>query len=159
MAKAPLQDSAGIRVPPPLIFFAFLLVAGALEYWLALDYSRGPFIPRIAVALIALAVSGYLALHAFVVLKRRGTPVDPGKPTTQIVEEGPFRYSRNPLYLSLVLVPFAFSALFLSIWFFLSSAGLWLAFDRFAVRPEEAYLERKFGDRYAEYKSRVGRWV
>jgi protein-S-isoprenylcysteine O-methyltransferase Ste14 len=103
--------------------------------------------------------SGYLALHAVVVLKKRGTFIDTNKPATQIVEDGPFRFSRNPMYLSLVVALLALSALFLSIWFFLAAIALWWIIDRIAVAPEEAYLEHKFGDRYAEYRSRVRRWI
>jgi protein-S-isoprenylcysteine O-methyltransferase Ste14 len=63
------------------------------------------------------------------------------------------------MYLSLVLLLLALSFYLPSIWFFLSAFGLWLILDRIAVAPEESYLERKFGDRYVEYKSRVRRWI
>jgi protein-S-isoprenylcysteine O-methyltransferase Ste14 len=75
------------------------------------------------------------------------------------VDEGPFKFSRNPMYLSLVVLLIALSILFLSIWFFLSSVVLCLVLDRFAVAPEEVYLAQKFGDRYVEYKTRVRRWI
>jgi protein-S-isoprenylcysteine O-methyltransferase Ste14 len=153
------QDRPNVRVPPPLIFFAFLGIAGVLEYGVGLNYPRGPFVIRCAIALVVFIFSGYLALHAFVVLKKRGTFIDPNKPTTQIVEDAPFRFSRNPMYLSLLLVLLALSVLFLSIWFLLSAIGLWRVFDRIAVAPEEEYLEQKFGDRYTEYQSRVRRWI
>ena len=159
MDLSPAQDRPNVRVPPPLVFFALLGIASVLEYWFGLDYPKGHLGLRSFIALIVFTFSGYLALHAVVVLKKRGIFIDPGKPTTQIVDDGPFRFSRNPMYLSLVLVLLALSILFLSIWFFLSAAGLWLVFDRIVVAPEELYLEQKFGDRYAEYKSRVRRWI
>jgi protein-S-isoprenylcysteine O-methyltransferase Ste14 len=153
------QDHPNVRIPPPLISFVFLCIAGGLEYWLGFDYPRGPLLLRLPVALIVFIFSGYLALHAFVVLKKRGTFIDPNRPTTKIVVEGPFRVSRNPMYLSLVVGLLGLSVLLLSIWFFLSAIVLRLVFDRFAVAPEELYLERKFGDRYADYKSKVRRWI
>jgi protein-S-isoprenylcysteine O-methyltransferase Ste14 len=159
MNLPPDQDRPNVRVPPPLIFFAFLCIAGVLEYWVRLNYPRGPFVIRCAIALAVFIFSGYLALHAFVVLKKRGTFIDPNRPTTQIVVDGPFRFSRNPMYLSLVLVLFGLSVLFLSIWFLFSAAVLWLMFDRIAVIPEEEYLEQKFSNRYTEYKSHVRRWI
>ena len=159
MDLPPDKDRPNVRIPPPLVFFALLCIAGVLEYWIGVDYPKGPLELRISVALIVFIFSGYLALHAFVILKKRGTYIDPNKPTTQIVDEGPFRYSRNPMYLSLVLVLLALSVLFISIWFLISAVGLWFVIDRFAVAPEELYLELKFGDRYKEYKLKVRRWI
>jgi protein-S-isoprenylcysteine O-methyltransferase Ste14 len=109
--------------------------------------------------MIVFVLSGYLALHAFVLLKKRGTFINPNRPTTQIVDDGPFSVSRNPMYLSLVVALLGLSILFLSIWFFLSAIALWLVFDRFAVAPEELYLQQKFGDRYTDYKLKVRRWI
>ena len=63
------------------------------------------------------------------------------------------------MYLSLLLVLVALSVLFISIWFLISAVGLWFVIDRFAVAPEELYLELKFGDRYKEYKLKVRRWI
>jgi protein-S-isoprenylcysteine O-methyltransferase Ste14 len=159
MDLPPDQDRPDLRVPPPLIFFLMLGVASVLEYGFGFDYPKGPFGIRCAIALAVFIFSGYLALHAFVVLKKQGTFVDPNKPTTQIVEDGPFKFSRNPMYLSLALVLFGLSLLFLSIWFLLSAIGLWLVIDRTAVTPEEVYLQQKFGDRYTAYKTRVRRWI
>ena len=146
MDLPPDQDRPNVRIPPPLVFFG-------------LDYPKGPLELRISVALIVFIILGCLALHAFVILKKRGTYIDPNKPTTQIVDDGPFKFSRNPMYLSLVLVLLALSVLFFSLWFLISAVGLWLVFDRIAVAPEELYLEQKFGDRYTEYKSKVRRWI
>jgi protein-S-isoprenylcysteine O-methyltransferase Ste14 len=159
MDLPPDQDRPKVRIPPPLIFFAFLCVAGGLEFGIGLDHPRGPIGARSSIALLVLFFSGYLALHAFVVLKKRETFIDPNKPTTQIVEDGPFKFSRNPMYLSLVLVLLALSVLFLSLWFFLSAICLWLVFDRIAIAAEEVYLEQKFGSRYTAYKTRVCRWI
>jgi protein-S-isoprenylcysteine O-methyltransferase Ste14 len=153
------QDHPQVMIPPPLCFLALLVIAGVFEYGLELDYARGPLAWRAFSALIVTALAGYLALHAVVVLKRRGTFVDPGKPTTRIVDEGPFRISRNPMYLSLVLALLAFSVGFLSLWFLLATAALWRLLDRFAIGPEESYLELKFGAGYLEYKARVPRWI
>ncbi|MGD8262652.1 MAG: isoprenylcysteine carboxylmethyltransferase family protein [Desulfobacterales bacterium] len=159
MDLPPAQDCPDVRISPPLVFFALLGIASVLEYWFGLNYPKGPLGLRISISLIMFAFSGYLALHAFVVLKKRGTYIDPNRPTTQIVEEGPFKFSRNPMYLSLVLVLFALSVLLLSLWFFLSAISLWLLFDRVAVAAEELYLEQKFGNRYVEYKSKARRWI
>ncbi|MGD2097268.1 MAG: isoprenylcysteine carboxylmethyltransferase family protein [Desulfobacterales bacterium] len=159
MDLPPAQDRPDVRIPPPLIFFAFLGIAGLLEYGAGLNWPKGPVGLRSPLALIVFIFSGYLALHAFVVIKKRGSYIDTNKPTTQIVEDGPFKLSRNPMYLSLILVLFGFAVLLLSFWFLIAAAALWLVFDRLAVAPEETYLEHKFGERYTAYKTRVRRWI
>jgi protein-S-isoprenylcysteine O-methyltransferase Ste14 len=153
------QDHPTVRIPPPLIFFALLCIAGALEYGFGLRHHRGPAAVKGFLAVIIFGFSGYLALHAFVVLKKQGTYIDPNRPTIQIVEDGPFRFSRNPMYLSLILVLFGFAVLLLSIWFMVAATVLWLVFNRIAVVAEEVYLEKKFGEQYTAYKSRVRRWI
>ena len=71
--------------------------------------------------------------------------VDPGKPTTAIIAEGPFRWSRNPMYLSLVALMAGLAVWLGSAWFALFTVVLWVLLDFAAVRPEEGYLEQKFG--------------
>jgi protein-S-isoprenylcysteine O-methyltransferase Ste14 len=152
-------DRPAVRVPPPLVFLVLLMIASVLEYRFGFEYPKGPFTLRASVALILFLFAGYSALHSVVVLKKGGTFVDPGRPTTQIVDAGPFHFSRNPMYLSLVLVLLALSILLFSIWFLFFAAVLWAVIDRIAVVPEEVYLEQKFGNRYREYKKRVRRWL
>jgi len=153
------RDCPKIKVPPPIAFLVLGIIAGALEYGVGFDYSRGPTLARVLIALLLFVASGYLALHAVVVLKQGGTYVDPGKPTRQLVAEGPFQFSRNPMYLSLVIALLGLSVLFLSIWFFLSTIILGIVLDQTAVRPEEAYLEKKFGGDYTAYRKKVRKWI
>ena len=152
-------DTPKIKIPPPLLFFLSLCVAGLLEYWLEFFNFESLRILRWIVAVLIFGFAGYLALHAVVVLKMSGTHIDPGQPTTTIVDSGPFRVSRNPMYLSLVLILLGLSIWFVSIWFLAATIFLLLVLDRTAVRPEENYLETKFGELYTSYKTRVRRWL
>jgi protein-S-isoprenylcysteine O-methyltransferase Ste14 len=153
------RDRPKVKVMPPLVFFAFLIGAAMLEYWLPVEVSEGLIGLRRLIAGSLLLFAGYLAIHAWLIFLKSGTHVDPRKPALKIIEEGPFRISRNPMYLSLVIIFAALAVLQLSIWFLLSCCGLWFILDRKAVVPEEAYLEAKFGDLYNDYKSRVRRWI
>ena len=159
MRDATSHDRPKVKVMPPLVFFAFLIGAGAMERWLPVDIGDGFLGPRHLIAWPLLLFAGYMALGSWLIFLKAGTHVDPRKPTLKIIADGPFRISRNPMYLSLVLVLAALSILQLSIWFLLSCFGLWFILDRKAVVAEEAYLEEKFGDRYRGYKSRVRRWI
>ena len=159
MRKETTRDRPGVKVMPPLVFFAFMIGAGALERWLGVDIGGGYLGLRHLIAWPLLLFAVWMAVGSWLIFLKSGTHVDPRKPALKIVEDGPFRISRNPMYLSLVLILAAVSIWQLSIWFLLASFGLWFILDRKAVIPEEAYLEDKFGDPYRAYKSRVRRWL
>jgi len=76
-----------------------------------------------------------------------------------IVEHGPFRITRNPMYLQMVLICIGFAVMLMNAWILaLTPVCAWVL-QLFAILPEEAYLERKFGGAYLAYKSRVRRWL
>jgi protein-S-isoprenylcysteine O-methyltransferase Ste14 len=92
-------------------------------------------------------------------MRRSGQSENPWKPTTSIIERGPFRITRNPMYLQMVLVCIGVAIALMNIWLFmLTPLCAWLL-QRTAIIPEERYLEVKFGDAYLDYKSRVPRWL
>jgi protein-S-isoprenylcysteine O-methyltransferase Ste14 len=157
-ASGTIGDVANLGlVRPPLVYLASIVLGLVLEFaW------RLPFLPHVlAVPLGVLFVAGAVALFCGSVGKFRaaGTPVPGNKPTTVIVRTGPYRFSRNPIYL-------AFSLLQLGIAIWVN--GLWLvatlvaalAVMAFVVIPrEEQYLEGRFGAEYLDYKNFVRRWV
>jgi protein-S-isoprenylcysteine O-methyltransferase Ste14 len=156
-ASGATRDVANLGlVRPPLVYLASIVIGSMLEFaW------RLPFLPHfLAAPLGAFFVVAAVALFAGSVGKLRlaGTPVPGNKPTTVIVRSGPYRLSRNPIYL-------AFSLLHLGIAIWVNS--LWLvatllasvAVMAYAVIPrEEQYLERRFGAEYLDYKNSVRRW-
>ena len=92
-------------------------------------------------------------------LKNAGQPAAPGKPTTQVVEIGIYRFSRNPLYLGLVVV---LPGLGLSVgiaWWVILTLPMFFMFQYLLIKPEEQYLLGSFGEQYAAYMSRVRRWL
>ncbi len=159
MRDAIFPDRPEVKVMPPLVFFAFLIGAGAMERWLPVDMGDGFPALRHLIAWPLLLFAVWMAAGSWLIFRKSGTHVDPRKPALKIIEDGPFRISRNPMYLSLLLILAALSILQLSIWFLLAALGLWFILDRKAVVPEEVYLEGKFGDLYVSYKSRVRRWI
>jgi protein-S-isoprenylcysteine O-methyltransferase Ste14 len=108
---------------------------------------------------VCVLVSLPLALATFRVLSRAHTPVDPLKPTTALVTEGPFRYSRNPIYVALTLL-YVGVALLVNVWWILLLVVPVLLVIRYGViAREEAYLTRKFGEAYRQYTAQVRRWL
>jgi protein-S-isoprenylcysteine O-methyltransferase Ste14 len=156
-STSPPRDSAGVRIPPPLIYLGGLAVGFALEALLpgtsfsaVLQWILGG---ALLVAGLALLASFNTAFH------REGTAVEPWKPTTAIVSTGPYRLTRNPAYVGMALVYIAIAVLAEALWVLLPLPLVLAMVDRGVIAREERYLERKFGQEYLDYKSRVRRWV
>jgi protein-S-isoprenylcysteine O-methyltransferase Ste14 len=151
------QDKAGVVAPPPLIYL------GALVFGLLLG-RRFPisFLPRkMARGLgLPLLVGGVLLLIWFErALRQADTPASPYKPVERIAKEGPFRYSRNPGYLSMAMIYAGIASLANALWAILLLPVALLAIQRGVIEREERYLERKFGEEYLSYKAQVRRWI
>lgn len=156
-AAALKSDTAGIRVPPPVYYVAAFLVGVLLE--LIFPTSWPPFGVRLAVAL--LAGGAWLALDgvATVLFHRAGTSMVPMNPTTALVTSGPYRVTRNPMYVGMAFLYIALAFAFGVIWALVCLPAVIVIVDRFVIAREEPYLERKFGQAYLDYKARVRRWL
>ena len=153
------NDNTAIRIPPPLFFFACLGIGVLLEYLFPIHLIRISLIPRVVVGGTFIIISIYFALSGFIVLIKNKTPFDTSKSTVKIVQEGAYRFSRNPLYLSLLLLLFGISFLIVSFWLLCTLPILYILFLLKAVKPEENYLSQKFGEEYLAYLSQVRRWI
>jgi protein-S-isoprenylcysteine O-methyltransferase Ste14 len=144
-------------VPAPVIFFGALILGFLLNRALPLTLlpSRSAQIAGLIIVVPGFLIGG----SGLIEMRRAHTSPDPREPTTALVEKGVFRYTRNPLYLSL-FVFFLGIAIFLdTLWLILLFPLLLFVVDRGTVKPEESYLERKFGDTYLQYRKRVRRWI
>jgi len=121
-----------------------------------------PFLPgTLAVPLGAPLVVVAIALFAYSVTTFRaaGTPVPARKPTTMIVRTGPYRFSRNPIYLAFSLLQLGIAIWVNSVWLLATLAGAVALIHYVVIRREEQYLERRFGAQYLDYKASVCRWL
>ncbi len=142
-------------VRPPLVYLVSLVVGTLVHLAAPL-----PFVPGTLAPLGASLVVVAIALFSFSVAKFRGagTPVPARKPTTAIVRTGPYRFSRNPIYLAFSLLQLGIAIWVNSLWLLATLAGA-LALMHYVVIPrEEQYLERRFGAEYLNYKASVRRW-
>jgi protein-S-isoprenylcysteine O-methyltransferase Ste14 len=156
-SASPSRDSAGVRVPPPLIYLGGLAVGFALEALLP-----GTSLPAVVQWVLggALLLTGLALLASFnTAFHREGTAVEPWKPTTAIVSTGPYRFTRNPAYVGMALVYTGIAVMSDALWVLLPLPLVLLIIDRGVIAREERYLERKFGQEYLDYKGRVRRWV
>lgn len=151
------QDTSGISYPPPLIFGAGFLAGYALQLVVRLSLPAWPPGRPVGWTLVALGV--VLMGSAVVTFRRAGTTPNPTKPATTVVVHGPYRFTRNPMYLGWVMV--YLGAVLLTHWIWplvLLPLVVFLVRTRVIAR-EEAYLERAFGDAYRAYRARVRRWL
>ena len=151
------QDKPGIRVPPPLIYLLGLLSGLLLD-----RRAHVPFLPRGVARLLGWPlVGGAMALAAWFARTMRGadTTMHINKPVSSLVQDGPFRYSRNPGYLSLTMLYAGIAILRNALWAILLLPLVLYVIQREVIEREERYLERTFGEEYLAYKARVRRWV
>jgi protein-S-isoprenylcysteine O-methyltransferase Ste14 len=150
-------DSAGVVAPPPLIYLGGLAVGFALEA--LLPGSSVPGLVRWVLGGILL-VAGVVLLGSFnTAFQRKGTAVEPWKPTTAIVTTGPYRLTRNPAYLGMALVYIGVALLADALWVLVPLPVVLVIIDRMVIAREERYLERKFGQEYLDYKGHARRWI
>ena len=90
---------------------------------------------------------------------RAKTEVPPHRPTSAIVTDGPYRFSRNPIYVALTLLSAGIALWVNSFWMLGLLIPTLVVMTIAVIGPEEQYLERKFGAEYLDFKSRVRRWI
>lgn len=153
-----MTDSASVRIFPPAVPLLVIFGGFGLEQvWpVAVDL---PAAARWVGGVMIAAAVALLGFWSVLLMRRSGQSENPWKPTTAILEQGPFRLTRNPMYLQMVVACIGFALLLSNAWILLlTPLGAW-ALHHFAIRPEEQYLEQKFGSEYIDYKARVRRWL
>ena len=151
------QDTPGIWLPPPLVYVLALLVGLLLDRRV-----HAPFLPRGVARLLGWPlVGGAMALAAWFARTMRGadTTMHINKPVSRVVQDGPFRYSRNPGYLALTMIYAGIAVLRNALWAVVLLPLVLHVIEREVIEREERYLERSFGEEYLAYKARVRRWV
>src|SRR5713226_1578076 len=150
--------TAQVIIRPPLAW-ALAVIAGLALDWLV----PLPFLPAdldaccLGAPVFALALA--LAAWAIVTITRAGSNVPTNRPTTAIVESGPYRFTRNPIYLGMFGGLVGLAIAFNNLWLLMMLVPFALVIRYGVVAREEAYLGRKFGDAYRGYRLRVRRWL
>ena len=155
------KDHAAVRFPPPLVgilaivigyvlgrFFPIMddfLLPAPLRYWVG-----G------AIVLVAGVVLGWWPIKLFQEIEQ---DVKPWTSTPDIVVKGPYKFTRNPMYLMMVLVCIGFSIILDEAWVLIAAPVCGYVIYLIAIRHEERYLEEKFGESYVAYKNSVRRWI
>ena len=155
------NDHAAVKFPPPVVGILTIIIG----------YTLGRFVPIMddflvpeparywaggAIVLVSGMLLGWWPIRLFQATEQ---DVKPWTSTPEIVVKGPYKFTRNPMYLMMLLVCFGFSIILDEAWVFVLTPVCALVIYLTAIRHEEAYLEKKFGDSYLEYKNKVRRWI
>lgn len=148
---------------PDIIAFPPLLFGGTLALGLVMHFIAPvrplPGLLSWILGILTLALGLGLARWSTEAMRRAGTNVNPRQPALALVVDGPFRFSRNPLYVATTGLYVGIALLVGALWPLLLLVPLLMVLDIGVVRREERYLEGKFGQAYREYKARVRRWI
>ena len=143
----------------PSVLFGGAMVIGVLLHFLLWPITLLPIVPARIIGGALFVAAGVLANRAQRAMTRAGTNIFPTQPALALVTDGPFRFTRNPLYV-------AASGVYLAVAFWVDGLVLFVLFPfvfillQYAiVLPEERYLDTKFGDTYRAYRHRVRRWL
>lgn len=155
------KDAAAVRVFPPAVPLIIILLGVGLQRLWPIDIGyRMPAPDRYWLGgLIVIGAVASLGAWAVLTMRRTGQSENPYKPTTEIVDGGPYRFTRNPMYLQMVLICLGFAAALWNPWIALLSPVCAIVLHYLVILPEERYLEGKFGEGYLAYKRRVRRWI
>jgi protein-S-isoprenylcysteine O-methyltransferase Ste14 len=155
--NSPEHDHPNIIAYPPLIF-AVCVGLGLGFHWL-LPMPLSPPLPLRIFGLVLLIISASVSLTASATMRKAGTNIRPDRPSTTVVSTGPFRFTRNPLYLSLCLLNTGIALLVCDLIPLLMTAVLIGVLHFGVILREEKYLAAKFGQAYADYCHQVRRWL
>ncbi len=155
--SAEKPDNPGVLVPPDVLMGGVivlgLILQGQSAWYFAPVFVQHMLGPLLVVFGVLLAAWAATTFHL------EGTNVQPHKPTQAVVTSGPFRYSRNPIYVGLVMVVLGAAMIANTVWMLILLVPAVLVLDRGVIAREEAYLAKKFGDPYTEYCRSVRCWL
>lgn len=157
MIHTTAPDKPAVALPAPL-YFALSVVAGyGLSRIWPIALQTGPV--QFYAGWVVHGFAAILILWCFALFIRRRTTIMPRNPVQALVTDGPYRFSRNPMYVSLALFHLGIA---------LNTGNLWqlpafllhlVAVRYWVIKPEEAYMQARFGSRYGNYCRRVRRWL
>ena len=155
--KQAQTDHANVRIPPPILTLLFIIAAFLLARFVPLPFS----VPRAVeyIGFVLVVIGFLLGLGAVFAFRRARTTLDPYHPVSSIVTSGIYGFSRNPIYLGFLLMVIGIPMNGGTYWGIILAPIFILFCNKLVIEHEETYLEKKFGEVYSSYKSRVRRWL
>jgi protein-S-isoprenylcysteine O-methyltransferase Ste14 len=147
-----------LKFPPPIWALIYVLAAAVISWFV--DWAKMPGLPLAPLGITVVAIAWILPVWAIVLFRREGTEVEPTSPTNRkLITSGPYRFTRNPMYLGLVILSLGI-AIWVGAWpMFGAPIALFATANWVHIPFEEAKMRRQFGVRYDGYVIRVRRWI
>ena len=147
-----------VRFPPPLVFIGFIFLGLAADRLIPLP---SPAIPEmIGWVGLALAIAELVLIASAIGLFRKaGENPEPWTPSATIIASGPYRFTRNPMYLGMTMIQLGFGLWWPSTAVLILVPVAMILIDRFVIAKEEGYLRETFGAAYDDYCRKVRRWI
>jgi len=152
-----LKDHADVKIHPPILVLIHLAMAFAAKWAIPIPFAVPAVVQNIGFVL--LAIGFLLGAAAFMEFRKAGTTINPHGNVSSIIGSGVYRFTRNPIYLGMVLMLIGLPLLSGTWWGLILAPVLIFSLNNLVIQHEETYLERKFGEVYTGYKSRVRRWL
>jgi len=153
-----VPDNPGVIARPPRLYLSFMAAGFALDWWRPIALIPEQWLQYVLGGMLITA-GGAISSSAFKRFIRAGTNIPTPLPTTALVTDGIYGISRNPIYVSMSLIHAGIAVAADNIWLLGLLVPLLIVMRYGVIAREEAYLERKFGDPYVAYKSKVRRWL
>ncbi len=153
------RGGARVKLPPPLLLLALIGVGVGMRYYPVPPPLPGGRAVQFAVAGVLVALALAIGGSAFGLFRKTGQHPAPWKPSPSLVVQGAYRFTRNPMYVSMTLIILALGFALDDLWLVIGAALFLVVVHYTAVLPEEAYLEEKFGDDYRAFKKKVRRYL
>jgi protein-S-isoprenylcysteine O-methyltransferase Ste14 len=153
------KDGAAVRFPPPFVYLIALALGAVLQSFVVAIPLALPAAMRTGVAIIAVLAGAALIASAIGLFRSIGQDPAPWTTTPEIVTEGIYRVTRNPMYVGMALLQLGIGVALANGWIVALIPVVLVIIYQIAIRHEEAYLERKFGEGYLVYKRSVRRWL
>ncbi len=144
-------------VRPPLVYLVSLVTGSVIQFATPRPFFPGVLAVPLGASLVAVAI--VLFSYSVKTFRAAGTPVPARKPTTVIVRTGPYRFSRNPIYLAFSLLQLGIAIWVNSLWLIATLVAAVMLIHYVVIPREEQYLQRRFGAEYLDYKTSVRRWL
>lgn len=152
--------SPAVNFPPPLLFVMAIGIGWGIERKFPQPLSSFVSIPAPAIiGWTGFATGISLMVWGLVTFKMANTAIYPNQPAGQLVARGPYRFSRNPMYVGLTIMTIGIGLLADNVWMLLMLPVALTIISRFVIRREERYLLHAFGISYQDYLKRVRRWI
>jgi protein-S-isoprenylcysteine O-methyltransferase Ste14 len=151
------SDAPNVRIIPPLVYLVGVVIGSLVNIWLPTKVVPGPV--AWVIGGVLMLCGAVLAASAIFTFRSVSTTVRPDRAASRLVIAGPYKITRNPMYLGLASVYLGIAIAEQSLWTFILLPVVLTIILRRAIKPEEAFLERRFGEDYTRYKAKVRRWL